>query len=415
MGKLNIPRLRFINYSDDWLSKKYSSIFSFKNTNSLSRDKLNYKSGEVKNIHYGDIHKKFNTLFDINTENTPYINKDINLANVANENFCQVGDLVIADASEDYLDIGKTIEIINLNNFKVLAGLHTFLARPKPGEVALGFTGYLVQSNSVRNQVKKIAQGTKVLGLSSKRLGEVDLIIPSLPEQQKIASFLTAVDDKIQLLNKKKALLEQYKKGVMQKIFNQEIRFKDEDGKDYPDWEEKGLGEVFNNRVEKNSQETELLSVTINYGVKKHSEMDRHDNSNSDKSKYLSVKAGDLVYNSMRMWQGASGKSLYNGIVSPAYTVLEIKNKNNVDFFAYLFKLKSLIETFQKHSQGLTSDTWNLKYPKFKLIKIKSPDQAEQTKIAIFLSSVDDKINAVNDQITKTQTYKKGLLQQMFV
>src|SRR5690606_12129318 len=159
-------------------------------------------------------------------------------------NYLNEGDLLIADASEDYNDIGKTIEVVNLNNEKVISGLHTFHARPNKFKMALGFSGFMLQNKNVRLQVKKIAQGTKVLGLATSRLGEINLNIPSFSEQQKIATFLTSVDKKIDQLQQKQHLLEQYKKGVMQQVFSQQLRFKDDNGNDYPDWEEKKLGEL---------------------------------------------------------------------------------------------------------------------------------------------------------------------------
>jgi len=122
----NIPKLRFKEFSGVWEEKKYGDIYSFYSTNSLSRDKLNYESGKVYNIHYGDVHTKFNTMFHISNEDIPFINNNIDLSKIKKESYCLNGDLVIADASEDYNDIGKTIEIINLNNKLIVSGLHTF-------------------------------------------------------------------------------------------------------------------------------------------------------------------------------------------------------------------------------------------------------------------------------------------------
>lgn len=202
-----------------WEEKLYEDIFTFYTTNSLSREKLNYDNGSVKNIHYGDIHTKFKTLFDLTRESVPFINDDVDLSKVKAENYCQEGDLVIADASEDYADIGKSIELVNLNKQKVVAGLHTFLARPAKSKTYKGFSGYLVQAPYVRKQIMTIAQGTKVLSLSPSRLGKVKLQIPSINEQQKIASFLSSIDTKIESVSAQIEGTKGYKKGLLQQMF----------------------------------------------------------------------------------------------------------------------------------------------------------------------------------------------------
>ena len=137
----------------------------------------------------------------------------------------------------------------------------------------------------------------------------------------------------------------------------------------------------------------ELISVTINDGIKKFFELGRHDNSNDNKSKYKKVCVGDIAYNSMRMWQGASGYSPYEGIVSPAYTVLSPNAGVFSRCIAYQFKLPQMIHTFQINSQGITSDNWNLKYPTLSEIEIYiSKNVAEQKQIAEFFTSLDNLI-----------------------
>ena len=154
-------------------------------------------------------------------------------------------------------------------------------------------------------------------------------------------------------------------------------------------WEQRKLGECFTERIE-SMPNGELISVTINDGIKKFSELGRHDNSNDDKSKYKKVCVGDIAYNSMRMWQGASGYSPYEGIVSPAYTVLAANHGVNSRCIAHQFKLSKMIHTFKINSQGITSDNWNLKFPTLSDISIYiSRSIDEQGKIASLLESLD--------------------------
>ena len=201
----------------EWEEVKFSGIFNFHQTNSYSRALL-AEYGEIMNIHYGDIHTKFSMLFDVNKESVPFLNDEVDTSKIAKEQFLKVGDLVIADASEDYKDIGKSIEVISLNNQKVVAGLHTYIARPvKP--FALGFCGYMMQTFPVREQIKKLATGISVLGISKTNLGKVELKVPSLEEQTKIANFLSAIDQKIEVVVQQIEQAKTWKKGLLQQMF----------------------------------------------------------------------------------------------------------------------------------------------------------------------------------------------------
>ena len=195
----------------------------------------------------------------------------------------------------------------------------------------------------------------------------------------------------------------------MQQIFAQKLRF------DYDDeWKTVKIKDIFDERSEKGFDDLELLSVTLNDGVIKRSEIEGKDNSNDNKSNYKHVLPEDIVYNSMRMWQGASGVSSYEGIVSPAYTILIPKNVYS-KFFGYYFKIPEMIHQFKKYSQGLTSDTWNLKYPLISEIKLKIPSINEQKEITKLFETIDDKIEIIQNNIFEVTNFKKGLLQQMFV
>ncbi|MCY9763608.1 restriction endonuclease subunit S [Paenibacillus alvei] len=178
-------------------------------------------------------------------------------------------------------------------------------------------------------------------------------------------------------------------------------------------WKQVKLKDCFTERSER-SAEGELISVTINSGVVKASDLDRKDNSSSDKSNYKVVKVGDIAYNSMRMWQGASGFSPYDGILSPAYTVITPKENSNPKFFAYNFKRHEMISTFQINSQGLTSDTWNLKFPTLSSIKVAIPSYWEQTEIARFFEKLDHQLELHQRELKLLKDTKKSLLQKMF-
>ncbi len=157
-----------------------------------------------------------------------------------------------------------------------------------------------------------------------------------------------------------------------------------------------------------------LLSVTMNDGVIPRSEIEGKDNSSADKSNYKVVLMGDMVYNSMRMWQGANGISPYDGIVSPAYTVLMPKIPISNGYFAALFKSPNLINEFRKNSQGMTSDTWNLKYPQIETIKVHIPPLSEQNRVADMLGTLERRIAKQAQLVENLKKYKRGVFETVF-
>jgi len=244
---------------------------------------------------------------------------------------------------------------------------------------------------------------------------------PTITEQQKIASFLSAVDEKIQQLTKKKALLEQYKKGAMQQIFSGQLRFKDENGKDYPNWEEnKRLGDLTYKVGKKNKENIQypIYSINNQEGFRPQSEQFDGLDSNErgyDISLYKIVNSETFAYNPARINVGSIGYSynLNEVIVSSLYVCFKTKDELE-DLF-----LLAYLGTYNFHKDILRYEEGGVRqylfYENFSHIKIPIPSNEEQKKIASYLSSIDTKIDAVNNQITQTQTFKKGLLQQMFV
>lgn len=265
------------------------------------------------------------------------------------------------------------------------------------------------------NSWRHIEQGGTFTAINSDDIKSFPIILPSLPEQKKIADFLSLIDQRIEKQRQLVENLKKYKRGLFFEIFEQKRRFKDGNNKFYPKWEKKSLGTIFKERTERAIGNEELLSVTINSGVKKRCEVDVKDNSSDDKSKYKKLYPNDIAYNTMRMWQGASGVSLYEGIVSPAYTVITTIIPVKIGFFGYYFKYIKTIQIFQKFSQGLTSDTWNLKYPQLSEIQLLIPNIEEQEKIYETFKFLDDKILLSENTLNLLQDIKKGLLQKMFI
>lgn len=241
--------------------------------------------------------------------------------------------------------------------------------------------------------------------------------VPCIEEQRTIVDGLKQIDSLITLHQRKCEEAKKLKKYMLQKMFPKdgakvpEIRF----AGFTDDWEQRKLGEVFAERTERANGDEELLSVTIANGVIRQADSDKRNIASEDKSNYKIVCKGDVPYNSMRMWQGAVGNSEYDGIVSPAYTVLIPLGDSNGKFFMELFKKESSLKVFQRWSQGLTSDTWNLKYPVLSTIEFSIPSPDEQKKIAEYFLRLDHLITLHQRKCDELQNIKKYMLQNMFV
>lgn len=276
----------------------------------------------------------------------------------------------------------------------------------------LNFFNYYVQLPFVKRYFYISSDGVHIEKLLFKTKDWLNryIVIPSISEQNKIVNILKdwdlAIEKQQQLIEKKK----EFKKGLMQRLLSGEVRFKE-----FTDeWRTVKLGEIFKERKETGFNDLELLAITTANGVVRRTEVDVKDNSSEDKSKYKRILPGDIGYNTMRMWQGVSGLSKYEGIVSPAYTIL--KPVENIDslYMSYLFKTPNVINLFYRYSQGLVSDTLNLKYENFKDIKVKiSNNIEEQKKISEVLKTADKEIDLLEKELEALKLQKKGLMQRL--
>lgn len=399
------PKLRFSGYTDDWEQRKLGELGSLKNGMNFSKEAMGH--------------------------GFPFIN----LQNIFGNNVIDVNKLELADATEkqlleysllkgDVLFVRSSVKLEGVGEAALVpetlenTTYSGFIIRFRD-EYGLNndFKKYIFGTQKVRNQIMAQATNSANKNISQGVLENLTFEVPSFDEQAKIGEHFSNLDHLITLHQRKLEKLQNMKKSCLQKMFPKdgatvpEIRFSEFQG----DWEERTLGSCFDERLE-SLPDGELLSVTIGSGIKKFSELDRHDNSNTDKSKYKRVCIGDIAYNSMRMWQGASGRSPYEGIVSPAYTVVKPIGDIDTQFFAYMFKKKEIIHLFEINSQGLTSDTWNLKYPAFSKIVVRVPRNVEeQSRIARFLLELDELISCTEQEIEITKRMKKGCLQKMFV
>jgi type I restriction enzyme S subunit len=292
------------------------------------------------------------------------------------------------------------------------------------------FLFLVVAGDYTQMEIKRFFNAGGQPHLGHKNVAMLSFSFPSLPEQKKIASFLSGVDEKIQQLTRKKELLEQYKKGVMQQLFSGKLRFKDDtstglsarNGKNFPDWEEKRLGDIAEKRIIKNRDNNINLVFTnsaLQGIVNQRDFFDKDIANQNNLLGYYIVEKDDFVYNPRISTYAPVGpisrNHLDTGIMSPLYSVFRF-NYGNFDFIEYFFN-SSVWHIHMKDisNYGARDDRMSFSTSDFYKMPIPFPCNKEQQKIANFLLSIDAKIESTTQQITQTQTFKKGLLQKMFV
>ena len=262
--------------------------------------------------------------------------------------------------------------------------------------------------------LNRLSESSAQPGLSVKKLKRLKIKSPSKPEQQKIASFLTAVDSKIEQLSKKKALLEQYKKGMMQKLFSQELRFKDEQGNDFPDWEEKRLKDCCQINPKTTELPAEFVYIdleSVANGVLLKENTILEANAPSRAQRLLSKS--DVLFQTVRPYQ----KNNYyfdqdgNYVASTGYA--QLRSQESALFLYQIIHTNSFVNRVMARCTGTSYPTINSR--DLGEIPVLIPTVPEQRKIATFLSSIDQKISLISTELNHAQSFKKSLLQQMFV
>ncbi len=340
---------------------------------------------------------------EISTDSIAYVSEEI--ANRLSKHRLKAGDLVFARRG----DIGRFV-IVSAEQTGWLCGTGCIRARFKPN-IYPEFISLILQSHSVQHWLKSNAVGQTMLNLNTEIILNLPIrIIDSLESQITLANCIGYWDSAIAITEKLITAKRRLKQGLMQKLLTGKFRitgFKDKS------WRTVKLGEVFSERIERAREDLPLLSVTGSMGLIYRDELIRRDTSNSDKSNYKRVASGDIVYNTMRMWQGVSALVNIEGIVSPAYTVVIPNSSLNASFIKHFFKFSNLIHSFHRYSQGLVSDTLTLKFQQFSRIKVNLPEINEQKKIAEILDCLDQEIFHLEAKLKLFQTQKQGLMQQL--
>lgn len=405
----HIPQLRFPGFEGEWEKKRLDSLLEFKNGINASKEQ------------YGRGYKFINVL-DILENDFITHNKIIGSVNVdaetANKYVVSYGDILFQRSSETREEVGTASVYLDKEKIATFGG---FVIRGKKiGEYEPVFLNRLLKTDIAREQITSKSGGSTRYNVGQEILASIVLPFPSLPEQQKIASFFTAIDKKIALLKQQKEKLLQYKQGVMQQIFSRQLRFKTDEGKDFPDWVEKKLGEVtFKvDRKNKNKEMLPVYSISNKNGFVPQSEQFDGIDSNDrgyDISLYKIVERNTFAYNPARINVGSIGYSgdLEKVIVSSLYVTFKTNELIDDSFFNHFLKTDFFNTSVLRMGEG--GVRVYLFYENFSEITINIPSLSEQTKIANFLSAIDEKINRVQAQTDAATQWKKGLLQKMFV
>lgn len=409
------PKLRFKREDGtvfpEWGNKSFANAFAPLNNNTFSRDML-AENGMVLNIHYGDILVKFGEVCDIQAMDIPKVNADIDTSKY---DVLQDGDIILADTAEDET-VGKAIEIYHTGTSKVVSGLHTMACRPND-KYAPKYMGYYINSPTYHNQLLPFMQGIKVTSIGRKNIADTVIYYPTdLEEQQKIADFLSTVDEVIAQSEVEVQNLEQQKKAAMQKIFSQEVRFKREDGTEYPEWEEKKLGELVTSANKDKVNTSQYKKITIGLHKRGLSYSTVHEDM-ADTRPFYRRYEGELIIGKQNYFNGSIAivSDEFDGCICSNAIMSFIFNSCVNGRFLYEAISRDTYLIYHSHlAEG--GGQKELSEKKFlEMTVVIPPDIEEQQKIADFLSAYDEAISYVKLEFEHWKQLKKGLLQQMFV
>lgn len=423
--KRRVPKLRFPGFTEDWEQRKLVEIFEYLQNNTLSRDSLNYKNPNIKNIHYGDILVKFDEILDGSNKDIPYINLELDLSKFS-KSLLRDGDIIFSDTAEDDT-VGKAIELQNVNAPFILSGLHTIPCRPLI-PFGKGYLGNFLNSNSYRLQLRPLVQGIKVSSISKSALKDTMIEYPkNLDEQEKIGSLFYYIAKMITLHQRKLDNLKLKKKALLQKLFPK-------NGERYPElrfpgftdaWEQRKLTDIAKTFIGLVTTMTEnyrdsgtllIRNSDIKEGQFIFSEKPIHlDEEFAEKNKTRRLQIGDVV-------------TVHTGDIGTS-AVIQEKEAGAIGFATINTRTdKRILNPYflstyfntEKHkcyansvSTGDGRSNYNIK--DFNKLVISIPTLDEQEKISAVINNINTIITLHQRKLDHLKLQKKALLQQMFV
>lgn len=419
MVDVKTRKLRFPSFSNEWEVKKLGDLSKKKFSNGVFNDPAKVGNGyrliNVKDM-YVDGYIDVTTLTKVGISKGEFLrNKIIS------------GDIFFTRSSLVKEGIAYTNIYLGDDNDITFDG-HLIKMSPDKNIVYPLFIYYLSKTNPIRRQLVAYGNTTTMTTIGQSELSSVDVPLPSLEEQEKIAGFLKVVDDKISTLQNKKKLLHKYKKGVTQKVFSQEIRFKPDVsnptlveavGRVYPAWQVKKLDDVLTKSCLKNKSASIILvqSVSNKKGlIDQTDQFKDHVVASKNLSNYYVVEQGTFVYNPSRIDVGSLAYKFDNetSVVSPLYVCFKAKKDFLIDaFLLYWLESSQFLRQMQNSFEGSVRNT--LSYDSLKKMTIHLPSVYEQHKIADLLTGINEKLEAEERKLEQAKKFNKALLQQMLV
>ena len=362
---------------------------------------LNYEDGDLHNLHYGLIHSGLPTLIDLKRDTLPFVN---DTAKPKNYTLCKEGDIAFADASEDTNDVAKAIEFINLEGQQVISGLHTIHGRDNGNKTVVGFKGYAFASSSFHNQIRRIAQGTKIYSISSKSFDEVFISIPNKTEQTKIVRLLHLIDERITTQNKIIEDLKKLKSAIIDRLYS-EVK-----------GETCTYSELFTVVTERNSKRTynKVIAASQEYGMVERESLNLKVQFDEELiNTYKIINSGDYVIH-LRSFQGGFAFSKLQGICSPAYIILRPNDRVEFSYFENYFTSSKFINSLRLVTYGIR-DGRSINVEEWLSMKVTLPSKEEQKRIIRTIQSIQDKVSNEIRILTSLHSQRLFLLRELFI